>query len=172
LVGISMGGSIALQLACDYRTRFEKLILVNTFAQLRPKSFQGWVYFATRLSLVHILGLPTQARFVANRLFPNPEQGYLRQTFLEQILQADHRGYRATMRALMRLNLNQQLPTIHNETLVISGANDFTVPISTQQYLSRQIPNARHVIINGAGHAVTVEQPAEFNQTLIEFLSN
>jgi 3-oxoadipate enol-lactonase len=172
LVGISMGGTIALQLACDHSTRFEKLVLINTFARLRPNSLQGWVYFATRLGLIHVLGLPTQARFVASRLFPDPDQESHKQAFMEQILQSDHKGYRATMRALMRLNLNKRLSKVINKTLVITGPNDFTVPISSQQYLASQIPNVRYVKVNEAGHAVIVEKPAEVNQILIEFLSN
>lgn len=172
LVGISMGGAIALQLACVHSIRFEKFVLVNTFARLRPHSLQAWLYFITRLGMVHVVGLPAQAQFVAARLFPKPEQDFLRHTFIEQVLQSDPRAYRATMRALIRLNLNLKLLAIKNNVLVISGANDFTVPLSTQQALARQIPNAKHRIIYDAGHAVTVEKPAEFNQLLIKFLSN
>lgn len=172
LVGISMGGAVALQLACDHNSRFEKLVLVNTFARLRPNSIQGWFYFAIRLVMIHILGLPTQARFVASRLFPNPDQEHLRQTFIEQVLQSDPPGYRATMRALMHFNLESQVSNITNDTLVITGAKDFTVPLTAQQYLADQIPYVRHIIIDEAGHAATVEKPVQVNQILVEFLSN
>jgi 3-oxoadipate enol-lactonase len=172
LVGISMGGAIALQLAYCHPDRFNKLVLVNTFANLRPNSLRGWLYFATRFGLVHLLGLPTQARFVANRLFPHPEQDHLRQMFIEQILQANPKGYRATMRSLMSFNLKQQLRHISVDTLVISGENDTTVPLPTQGYLARNIPNACRVIIPGAGHALTVEKPTEFNKILIDFIAD
>jgi 3-oxoadipate enol-lactonase len=172
LVGISMGGAIALQLACDHNTRFEKVVLVNTFARLRPNSLQAGIYFIIRFSIVHVVGLPAQAQFVAARLFPKSEQEFLRHAFIEQVLQSGPKAYRATMRALMRLSLNHRLPAIKNNVLVISGANDFTVPLSTQQDLARQIPNASHRIIYDAGHAVTVEKPAEINHLLIKFLSN
>ena len=172
LVGISMGGAIALQLACDYSNRFEKLVLVNTFARLRPNSFESRVYFLIRFGLVHVLGLQAQAHFVANRLFPGPDQDLLRETFVEQIMHSDPRGYRATMRALSRLNLTQRLPGIPHQTLVITGEHDFTVPPHIQTQLKDEIPNAYQVLIPGAGHAVSVEKPAEFNKILVEFLSD
>lgn len=169
LVGISMGGAIALQLGCDFSHRFEKLVLVNTFAHLRPKSLKSRVYFMIRFFLVHILGLQAQAGFVANRLFPDPDQEYLRHTFIEQIMQSDPRGYRASMRALTRLNLSERLNGIPHQTLIITGENDFTVPRPTQRQLADKIPRARHILIPGAGHAVSVEKPDEFNKILIDF---
>lgn len=172
LVGISMGGAIALQLACDYSHRFDKLVLVNTFAHLQPNSIKSQLYFLIRFVLIHILGLQTQARFVAGRLFPGPEQDYLRQTFIEQIMQSDPKGYRASMRALSRLNLTQQLHRIPHQTLVITGENDFTVSPRLQRQLAEFIPKASQEIIPGAGHAVTVEKPDQFNRVLVDFLSD
>jgi 3-oxoadipate enol-lactonase len=171
VVGISMGGAIALQIACDYPGRVQRLVLVNAFAHLRPQSLKKLLYFATRFILIHTLGLPTQARFVTKRLLPNPDQEMLRESLLDQILQSDPRGYRATMRALARFNLKDCLPHILSETLVISGEQDLTVPLLTQQLLAEKIPTACQVIISGAGHAVTGEKPEEFNQVLIQFLS-
>ena len=172
LVGISMGGAVALQLACDHNSRFEKLVLVNTFARLRPNSIQGWFYFAIRLGMIHILGLPTQARFVASRLFPNPDQEHLRQMFIEQVIQSDPQGYRATMRALMHFNLESQVSNINNDTLVITGAKDFTVPLSVQKFIVDQLSYVRHIVLDEAGHAVTVEKPVQINRILVEFLAN
>jgi 3-oxoadipate enol-lactonase len=163
--------TIALQLACDYPDRVQRLVLVNTFAHLRPQSMKRFLYFASRFVLVHTLGLSTQARFVTQRLLPNPDQELLRQALLDQILQSDPRGYRATMRALARFNCKDCLPHIKNETLIVSGEQDLTVPLPVQRLLAEKIPSACQVIISGAGHAVTGEKPDEFNQVLIQFLS-
>jgi 3-oxoadipate enol-lactonase len=171
VVGISMGGAIALQVACDYPGHVQRLVLVNTFAHLRPQSMKRFLYFAYRFVLVHTMGLSTQARLVTQRLLPNPDQEILRQALLDQILQSDPRAYRATMRALARFNLNDCLPRINSETLIVSGEQDLTVPLPAQRLLAEKIPNACQVIITGAGHAVTGEKPEEFNQALIRFLS-
>ncbi len=74
IIGISMGGTIALQLILDQPTMVDTLLLTNTFANLRPQKFSLWFFYAIRLALVHIFGMTKQADFVARRLFPDPEQ--------------------------------------------------------------------------------------------------
>lgn len=170
VVGISMGGTIALQLALDEPERVRRLVLVNTFACLRPDRLGVWFYFALRYVLVHTLGLETQAQAVARHLFPRVEQGELRDQLIRQILQANPRGYRATMRALARFDVRSRLGEIKTPTLVVTGQEDRTVPPNLQSQLAAGISGARQVIIPNAGHAVSVEQPFLFNQVLLDFL--
>ena len=170
VVGISMGGTIAQQIALDSPQMVGKLVLVNTFAILRPVTFSGWFYFLQRLILVHTLGLSSQARFVARRIFPRPEQDEIRQILIESITSADPRAYRAAMRALGLFNSMGRLVEIKAPTLVVTSENDTTVPPVHQQLLVEGIPGAQQVIIPGAGHAVSVDSPEVFNRELLEFL--
>jgi pimeloyl-ACP methyl ester carboxylesterase len=172
LVGISMGGVLALQITLNHPQWISRLVLVNTFAHLNVTSPRLIPYYLVRYILVHTLGLPTQAKAVARRLFPYPEQEVLRQGLIEQISQADPRAYRAAMRALARFDVRNRLREICCPTLVISGDRDTTVPIETQRYLVQNIANARHSVILDAGHGVTVEKPCHFNAVLVEFLRN
>ena len=170
VVGISLGGTIALQLALDYPDQVAKLVLINTFASLRPDKLGVWVYFAFRFLLVHTLGLPTQARAVARRIFPRDDQESLRKLLIEQVIQSNPRGYRATMRALGVFNVTSRLKEIHTPTLIITGDSDTTVPPRNQQVLVKGIPNARQITVSGAGHALTIEKSEEFNKFLLDFL--
>lgn len=170
VVGISMGGTIALQLALEEPHRIKKLILVNTFARLRPRTPSLWLYFTVRFILVHTLGLPAQARAVARRIFPLANQQAYRQELIQEICQAKPAGYRAAMRALARFNVSHRLAEIRIPTLVVSGENDTTVPMSAQGELAQGISGSRHVFIPRAGHAVIIDQPERFNNTLLEFL--
>jgi 3-oxoadipate enol-lactonase len=171
VVGISMGGTLALQMAIDYPQMIDKLVLVNTFSALRPHNLWVWIYFILRFVVVHTFGLRTQAHIAARRIFPRPEQEYLRQELINQITQANPQGYRATMRALGLFNLHAHLKDIHSQTFVISGENDSTVPLQDQIKLVKGIKDAKHVIIPKAGHAVTAEKPDDFNRVLIDFLN-
>jgi 3-oxoadipate enol-lactonase len=170
IVGLSMGGAAALQFSVSYAQYTRSLVLVNTFAALRPGSTRGWFYFALRLLLVHTLGLPTQAEFVSRRVFPKPEQELYRQAFIAQVQQANPRAYRSAMRALARFDLTRNLQDIQCPTLVITGKDDTTVPLRLQRRLAASIPGAEHVIIPGAGHAVSIDQSELFNRCLLEFL--
>jgi 3-oxoadipate enol-lactonase len=170
VVGISMGGTIAQQIAFDFPNLVRKLVLVDTFAVLRPTKLSGWFYFLQRFILVHTLGLPTQARFVAMRIFPCDDQQVLRDLLIEQITQADPRAYRAAMRSLGLFTSVKRLREIKVPTLVITGEKDTTVPLSSQSILAAGISGARQVFIPNAGHAVSIDQPELFNKELLGFL--
>ena len=171
LVGISMGGAHALAFVLECPLLVRRLVLVNTFAHLRPHGLNEWVYYALRFMLVHTLGLEAQAKTVAARIFPNPDQEALSKMLIEQIMQADPSAYRAAMRALASFNVLERLSEINVPTLIVTGELDTTVPRDVQQQLVEGIRGAQHVIIPGAGHAVSVDQPLAFNQVLTDFLS-
>ncbi len=170
VIGISMGGTIALQLVLDYPQVVDKLILVNTFASLGLNSPLLLPYFLLRFILVYTLGIPAQANIVAKKLFPHPDQEILRQELIRQILQSNPRTYRAAMRALARFDATHRLSEINTPTLVVSGAEDTTVPLEKQTQLAEGIPNATHVVIPEAGHAITVEKAEAFNRHMLDFL--
>jgi len=170
IVGLSMGGTIAQQITLEFPNLVSKLVLANTFSILRPETVKGWVYFLQRFLLVQTLGLPVQAKFVANRIFPLADQEILRREMISQICKADPRAYRAAMRSLGFFNSRKRLHEIKIPTLIITGAKDTTVQPAHQSKMAGWIPGARQVIMKDAGHAASVEFPDEFNKLLLEFL--
>ena len=107
---------------------------------------------------------------MAKRLFPSPEQELLRETFYNQIIQANPAGYRSTIKSFVNFNVTDRLCEIQSPTLVVTGDEDTVVPPKTQKELADKIPNADQIVINNAGHAVTVEKPEEFNHVMLGFL--
>jgi 3-oxoadipate enol-lactonase len=172
VVGISMGGVVAQQFAMDFPALTRKLVLVNTFAVLRPATWKGWLYFLQRFIVVNTLGLEAQARFVARRIFPDPQHEPLRQALIASIATADRRAYRRAMLSLGLFDSRQRLAHIRAPVLVITGEGDTTVAPGRQRLLVEGIPGARQVVIAGAGHAVSVDRPDEFNRVLIGFLKS
>jgi pimeloyl-ACP methyl ester carboxylesterase len=171
VVGISMGGTQALQFTADNPGRVQRLILVNTFARLNLGDPRVWPYYLSRAILVYTRGLPAQAQTVARRIFPEPGQQALRDELVRQIVQAQPGAYRSAMRALARFNLQSRLGTITTPTLVVTGERDSTVPPPVQKRLAGGLCHVRQALIPGAGHAVSVEQPIEFNRILVDFLN-
>ncbi|MDP3046203.1 MAG: alpha/beta hydrolase [Chloroflexota bacterium] len=170
VVGISMGGAVALQFAVDFPQSVAKLVLVNTLARLQPKHLAGWLAFASRLLLVYLTGLPAQARVISERIFPKPGQEALRQGLYKQILQADPRVYRAAILALGRLNLLPRLAGLRVPTLVVTAQDDRTIAPANQAQLLA-IPGSRQVVVANAGHGVIAERPEIFNRELLAFLT-
>jgi 3-oxoadipate enol-lactonase len=170
VVGISMGGVLALQMALTHAHMIEKLVLVNTFARLRPERPSVWAYFAFRMILVHTMGLEAQARAVARRVLPREDQAAMREIMIQTVRQANPRAYRGAMRALALFDVQDRLREIRLPTMLVTGADDNTVPPPLQRKLLLGILGAQQVIIPNAGHAVTADQPDAFNRVLLEFL--
>lgn len=170
VVGISMGGTVALQMALDFPEWVQKLVLVSTFACLRPKRFDEMGYLVGRFVVANLRGKEYQAQAVAMRLFPDPAQAQLREEIKQRIIQSDQRVYRQAMQALALFDARRRLAEIQIPTLVISGERDTTVPLPNQRVLVEGIPGARQVVIPDAGHAVIVDQVARFNRELLGFV--
>jgi len=170
VAGISMGGVVALQLVHRHPERVKGLILINTFASLRPKSLSEWSYFIRRGWRSFLRKPADQARIVAERVFPLREQAVYRDLLVDSIQNADPGVYRQAMIELVRFNYIRRLPNIHAPTLVVSGEKDTTIPLNNQRELARMIPGAEHVVIPDGGHAVIADQPALLNQHVIHFL--
>lgn len=64
----------------------------------------------------------------------------------------------------------ESLPSIRVPSLVVVGADD-TPFIAASDYMAAKIPGAKKVVIEKAGHASNIDQPAAFNAALTEFLA-
>lgn len=172
VAGISLGGVVALQMALDYPQMVQRLVLINTFACLRPKRFDEASYLLGRFVVANLRGKEFQAETVANRLFPQPGQEALRRELVQRILEADQKVYRQAMQSLALFDVRKRLAEIQMPVLVISGQNDTTVPLPNQDELARGIKGAEHITIPDAGHAVIADQVVKFNQVFLNYLTS
>lgn len=170
VVGLSMGGVIAQQFVIDYPDLVNKVVLASTFSSLTPANLNHAFYLLLRLVVVHTVGLNAQAKIVARRIFPEPDQAQWREIVEKQIALADPRAYRAAVRSLGLFNSTRLLQKIQKPVLVISGAEDTTVSLKLQRQLAGAINGAVHHVIPNGGHAVSVDHPDEFNKALVAFL--
>ena len=171
LAGISMGGTVALQMAIHSPERIGSLILINTFATLRPKRWNEWAYLLRRYVRARLRGAGSQAEITASRIFPAPHQQELREQLIRHIRQTDPVVYKQAMRELALYDARRELRTIHIPSLVISARNDTTVPLENQHDLFAGIPGCQQVFIEDAGHGVIIDQPDRVNQSMIQFIN-
>jgi len=172
VVGLSLGGCVALALALDAAQRVRSLALVNTFAHLEPGPPGHALMLMSRLALLGVRGLPAQAHFVAARMFPKPEQEMLRKLAAERIASNDMATYRRLMLAIGAFDVRNRLGQIACPTLVIAGDRDTTVPLHPKQMLAAHIPGARLTIVADSGHATPIDQPETFNQLVLGFIES
>ncbi|HZY43243.1 MAG TPA: alpha/beta hydrolase [Anaerolineae bacterium] len=170
VVGLSLGGLVAQQLALDYPDKVDRMVLTNTFAHLWPTSMRETLILGRRAIVSLWLPMHATARVVAADLFPKPDQAELRKAIIDRVGGNNERSYRKFIQAVRRFDVRRQLPNIQAPTLVIAGERDTLVPRSCQQQLVRSIPNAEWKLIQDSGHATPIDQVEKFNQVVLEFL--
>jgi 3-oxoadipate enol-lactonase len=79
-------------------------------------------------------------------------------------------SYRAAMRSMLGFDLRKSLGQIGVPALVIAGTKDRNAPAPMVKKMASFIPNATYVELEGVGHLAALEQPAEFNAILDDFL--
>jgi pimeloyl-ACP methyl ester carboxylesterase len=169
VVGISMGGMTALQLALDHPETVRSLVVVNCGAEFVVRNLRERMQVWQRFLIVRLLGMRKMGKVLSERLFPKPEQEELRKVFVERWAKNDPHAYQESMRAIVGWSVTDRLGDIGCPTLVIASDNDYT-PVAEKQAIVDRIPRAALVVIADARHAVTAEKPEHFNAVLDGFL--
>jgi pimeloyl-ACP methyl ester carboxylesterase len=75
-------------------------------------------------------------------------------------------------RASISHDVSQYAEQNHTRTLLIAGDRDDITPVTAQHRLKQRIPDSRLVVLNGVGHLVHYERPAEVAAAVTEFLDD
>jgi len=168
LIGASIGGWIAAEIASTVPERISKLVLVGPVGvKLGPPD---------KLDVPDIFVMPLDA---VNRLmFHNPEKFRLDPTKLSDAQLATAVRNRETLALLVwepymhNPKLRHRLHRATMPALFLRGASDGLVSQSYLEGYTKLLPNARTAVIADAGHAPQVEQPERFADAVLSFLGN
>ena len=169
VVGISMGGMIAFQLAVDHPELVRSLTIINSGPALVPRRFAEHIAVWTRRAIAKVRGPAAMGSVLAPRLFPYPDQEPLRQQFISRWAENDKAAYYAALNAIIGWSVADRLGSLRMPVLVIASDHDYT-PVSAKEAFLPLIPGATLTVIQDARHAVPVERPDAFNAALREFL--
>lgn len=170
VVGISMGGMIAFQLAVSAPDLVRSLVIVNSGPEFVLRTFKERIGGLQRLLIVRLLGMRKMGQVLSKRLFPKPEHKELRRVFVERWAENDRRAYSDAMRAIVGWSIADRLGDIRSPTLVIAADEDY-VPVSLKEAYVAKMPQAELVVIADSRHATPAERPEQFNEALMAFLS-
>ena len=181
IVGNSMGGFIATEVAVAEPDRIEKLVLVSaagiTWARARREPaavFGRMVRASTPLALRFQTGVgmlrPRARQFSFRGVFHNPN-GLRRELLWENLVPAlQSPGYFDAFINLVGYDIRDRLEGIKDPTLIVWGRNDRVVPVPAAFSYQRRIPNSRLEVFDQTGHVPMLERPVRFNRLLDEFL--
>jgi len=171
VVGISLGGMVAFQLAVDAPEKVRSLTIVNSGPAVPATTFKQRLPLYVRLLYAHTLGMRSMAKAIGKRLFPKPEQIELQRAFVARLVGNDKRCYLASLRAIFAgWGVADRLAEIRCPVLVLASDADYT-PVALKRAYAARLPNARVVVVPDARHALPMEKPREFNEALAAFLA-
>ena len=182
IVGNSMGGFIATEVAVADPERIEKLALVSaagiTWARARrePAAMVGRLArAATPLALRFQTSAGIRRRRARHLSFQGvffDPNGVRRELLWENIVPAlQSPGYLEAMTNLVGYDIRHRLEEISEPTLIVWGRNDRVVPVPAALAYERRIgDNARLEIFDHTGHVPQLERPVRFNRVLEGFL--
>ncbi len=173
VLGNSLGGQIAVEMALDYPTWTRALVLAapaGGFGQ--TINALSWTIRAVAGPRVLSVALPyALERCVYDR--SRAEHIARRRILADRIAHEDYPGFaRAVNRSILGAIAAgcQPLHLITQPTLLVWGRNDRLVALSGSRRLTRAVPHARLAVLERCGHLPMLEQPEQFNRLVADFL--
>lgn len=166
LVGHSLGGAIAMQLALSEPERFPGLILLSPAP---PSGLETPDYM---YPLLKALRHDRRAlRRALKRMMRSRVPGYMEE-LVDEAEKMHPKGFAGNARMLSEWSLNGKLSEYCNPVLVVSGDRDTLVPPSSAEATSRRFPDGRHVLLPGITHSPQIESPEKVKALLTNFLDS
>jgi pimeloyl-ACP methyl ester carboxylesterase len=174
LVGASMGGMIAQELAIRHPERVSSLVLANTLGRSDE-------WFQATLNAFEILRLQsaTTAAFfdtvmpwwVSYRFMADKRADWLKWLLTQNPHGQQLDGFRRQLTAVRRHDTLGRLEQIQCPVLILVGEDDTVMPPRYGVELKERILQAQLVTLPGVGHAAPIEDPHRFNAQLRTFLA-
>jgi len=180
LVGNSMGGFIAAEVAIQHPQRVARLMLVSaaglSITNLRRRPVETWGRVAAAVGTwgaAHVRGMivrPRLRHIALGYVVRHPTR--LAPDLCWEIMSAAGRpGFIDALEALLDYDFQDRLGDIRAPTLIVWGSDDMLVPVKDASEFERLIPHARKVIFDDTGHVAMLERPETFNRCLMEFVA-
>lgn len=172
LGGLSMGGQIVLEMYRQAPDRIQALLLADTFAGLDSAERKQWRF--TTADRLEREGMEAFAREeLAKMITPSNARRLpdLAAHVMRMMVATPPRGAAAALRGrAQRTDYLPLLKKIRVPTLVLVGREDVYTPVALAEELYEQIPGAKLVVIENAGHMPNLEQADAFNEALGSWL--
>jgi pimeloyl-ACP methyl ester carboxylesterase len=172
VLGLSLGGVIALRLAADHPNRIDHLVLASCTDRFTPYLKQVAMLLGKTLGslrsdafarTVEVLGsapqfLDAQPELIEERVRAKREE------------RVSPRAVGRQMRCLACAQIDLEREPIAAPTLVIAGEYDVLIPSCYARSMSNRIPGSRFMLMPGAGHNPLVECPGQVLPEIINFI--
>jgi len=183
LIGLSMGGGVALQCAIQFPDKVEKLVVADSAGLGRELAFI--LRFVTLPLIGELLTRPSRKGtfWSLKQCVYNPAiltEELVESSYQLAALPKAQECFLSTLRGFANFrgqraedihSIVDNLATITAPTLIIWGQQDRILPVAHAHVAKEKIPNAELHILNHCGHLPQLERSEEFNALVLEFLA-
>jgi pimeloyl-ACP methyl ester carboxylesterase len=170
IVGYSLGGAVALEMALQRPKRVRRLALINSLAAYRLEDWRARLDIYGSAALVRVLGMRRAAWLLGARMFPETWQGALRRRAVAVIGAARTRSILEMGKALLSWNVLDRLDGLRARVLLIAGERDF-LPLAEKHALASRV-QARIVVVRGSRHGTPFDSVLATNAALLSWLTD
>ena len=181
VIGNSMGGFVASEVAIQFPELVERLVLVSAAGISSASASRAPTMTVGRIAAALASYTAAGHRWIARRpiarhgalLFVARHPSKLAPDLAwEGFMKGTGKpGFADALRASLEYDFRDRLSEISRPTLIVWGENDTVIPVHDAQEFERLIEDSRKVVMEDTGHVSMAERPRTFNDLVIEFLS-
>jgi len=168
VVGVSLGGMVAQQLAVDFPSAVASLVVVGSACEVPGGDGEPG---RRALRAIEETPMPQVARERITNAFSDDVDPRMREYFIERVAGNDKSSYLRTAQAAIGFSVRARLGEVRAPTLVVVGEGDRVLPPPLSEEIAARIGGAELARIADAGHICMFERPEEFNELLLGFLA-
>jgi 3-oxoadipate enol-lactonase len=170
IIGFSLGGAVALEMALQRPESVPRLALINSLASYRIDHWRKWLEARVPPVLVGLFGMRRVANLVARRLFPRGWQRPLRERAIAVLGSVRATCYAAMALALEAWSSVDRLDRLTSRTLVIAAEHDYT-PL-TEKYALAAALRADIMVVRGSRHGTPFDSTQATNAARLALLTD
>lgn len=174
LIGLSLGGMIAMELAIQAPGVVEKLIVAGTFTTMktadRTDMLSEWVETLGQDDGCVKRFETTWPSLVSEAFAASPQGQSTYQAWHAQASAQSASNQIHWCEGMKQYDLSEQLQRIQAPTLVLAGEHDLFSPLSEAEDIAQRIGHAHLATLSGDGHVFNVSNAPAFNRALSDFL--
>ncbi len=172
LAGLSLGGIVAMEIARVAPNRVTRLALMDTNPLAETPAMAADREPQIARVMAGLLPEVMQEEMKPNYLAPGPGRQEVLELVMQMAMDQGEGVFVRQSRALQR-RIDQQstLRKLNIPTLVLCGEHDALCPVKRHEFMAELIPSADLMIIPGAGHLPTLEQPNATSAALEAWLA-
>lgn len=171
LVGFSLGGMAAFELALLDHARITSLTIINSGPGINASGYTIRIKLLIRKSIILLFGMHRLGKLIGKKLLPDEKHAELRARFEEKMRRMNRRNYQYTLNAIGQFNVQHRIHTLTMPTLIISSDQDYT-PVSTKEAYAKLMQNSEVKVIKDSRHATPLDQPKALNKLILDFFSD